>query len=485
MKRLSRKDFLRAAGGVAGVSVLAACAPQVQVVEKVVKETVEVKVVETVQSVVKEVVTATPVATLGALPYRAHGEVTGRVRFWNCWDASRVRLMTDMISGFHNLYPGITVESLVLACSDLTAKYLTALAGGDPPEVMMMFSSDLAKFVGGGDAMLPLDDRVARDGIDESAYYPAEIQARKYKGQLYLIPQVSALAKTMLYSNNSIMTEIGEKPPESWSDLIEISKKSMKVEGGKVVRNGFFPMFHPELPDPAFGSWLMINNGKLINDELTEMTFNSPEGEEVLEFMLEASDINTDNRPQDMLNTTTADYFTLTRLGFSKGFSAIHIHGSWMFSILASLGMPIDAYTLSAVPVNDKNPNSTLGTATEGGWGFGIPKVIKDPEPAWEWIKYSCYGPASGSFTKAQVRPNPVKAYNEDPDLKMNPHWAKTLEIMNQERAYPTTEAWPVQRERIREMCYSVLYHQETPKAALESCWKDCQAELDKSLRKS
>jgi len=489
--KMTRRELLKLAAGAVGGTLLAACQPQViektveveKLVTQVVQETVEVPVEQTVvvKEIVEELVTATPAQRLEDLPYVAHGDATGTIRFWNCWGGSRIRLMNSMIEGFHHLYPNINVQSVLYQCSDLTQKYLTAIAAGDPPEVTMQFSSDLPKFVA-ADALLPLDDMVEADGLDLTRYYPAELQARRYQGKLYLLPQVSALAKAMLFVNKAVMEETGVSAPSTWQEVVEISKKVVRVENGKVTRTAFWPMYHPQLLDPPFPSWLGLNNGQLINESLDQMTFNSAEGLEALQWMLEVSDINTDNRPEDILTTSETEYTELMRKAFVDGNALTYLHGSWMFNIFNAMGMPIDGYELVPAPYNGANPDATFGTSTEGGWGFGIPKGVPDPAASWEWIKYTCYGPASGEFTKAQVRPNPIKEYNEDPDLKKNPHWDTMLEIMSQEKAYPVTEAWPRQREIIRDMSWNVLYHKETPEEALQRAWEECQAELEKVL---
>lgn len=474
MKRVTRRSFI-AAAATTGAATIAGCAPKVVEVEKIVRETVAVK--ETI--VEEKIITPTPVAGPAPLPYKTVPKAKGRVRYWHCWGESRLRLMTDMIADFHRLYPEIVVESLLLPGGELPAKYLTAIAGGDPPEVMMLFSSDLARFVG-GDAMVGLDELASRDGVDLNRYYPGELASRQFAGQLYLLPQVSALAKTMMFCNKQVMEETGTKVPSTWEELIDVSTKVVKVEGGKVVRNAVYPMYHPEPLDPPFASWLISNAGQMISDELDKMTFNSQEGLDAVEFMLELSDINTDRRPQDLLTTVVNEYNTLQRQAFAGGKLAFYIWGSFMFQIFDSLGMPYDAYEVAPIPKNGKNPDAKHSTGSEGGWGFGMPKLLKDTDAAWEWIKYSCYGPASGVFTKAQVRPNPIREYNEDPDLLENPHWKTMLDIMDQDIAYPVTEAWPRQRERIKDMSWNVLYHKQAPEEALETAWKDCQAELDK-----
>jgi ABC-type glycerol-3-phosphate transport system substrate-binding protein len=434
-----------------------------------------------VQELVEELVTATPAQTLGDLPYAANGDATGTIRFWNCWGGSRIRLMNSMIEGFHNLYPGINVQSVLYQCSDLTQLYLTAIAAGDPPEVTMQFSSDIPKFVA-SDALLPLDELAEADGVDLSRYYPAEVTSRQYQGQTYLLPQVSALAKTMLYTNKNVMADAGVDVAVTWEDMIEISKEVVTVDGGQVTRSAFWPMFHPQLLDGVFPTWLGLNNGQVINDSLDQMTFNSDEGLEALQFMLEVSDINVNNAPEDYLTTGETEYQNLMRQLFVEDKHMTYMHGSWMFNIFNSMGKGLDDYTVSAVPYNAANPDAVPGTSVEGGWGFGIPKGVADPAASWEWVKYTCYGPASGEFTKAQVRPNPIQEYNEHPDLLLNPHWETMLGLMAEERAYPVTEAWPRQREIIRDMSWSVLYHQETPEEALQRAYEECQAELEAIL---
>lgn len=120
-KQLTRRDFLKVAGGFAGGALLAACGPaptpQTVEVEKIVEKTVEV------EKVVEKMVTATPVT-----------QEPVSLKLW-VTDRRTVNNMTKkfMMPDFMGRHAHITVESEFLPEQDLMTKLNTTAMAGTPP----------------------------------------------------------------------------------------------------------------------------------------------------------------------------------------------------------------------------------------------------------------------------------------------------------------------------------------------------------------
>jgi len=144
-KKVSRRQFLTGLGATAGAAMLAGCTPQVvketvvveKPVEKVVKETVIVEgTPEVVEKVVEKVITATP--------------EPATVYIWSYWTPPRDEAMQKSLDAFMELHPNITPIHQLLPSSGAAEKILTAIAGGQPPDILMLSSSGIPTYVDQG-----------------------------------------------------------------------------------------------------------------------------------------------------------------------------------------------------------------------------------------------------------------------------------------------------------------------------------------------
>ena len=82
---------------------------------------------------------------LAARPSRAQdAQVT--VNFWNWWDVGRQPLMDEIIAGFQEEFPNITVNNVPQTWDRRDELVVTALAGGEPPEILMASRQEIVKF---------------------------------------------------------------------------------------------------------------------------------------------------------------------------------------------------------------------------------------------------------------------------------------------------------------------------------------------------
>ena len=164
--------------------------------------------------------TGTVIAGLGR-EYLAYPDVKGTLQFSNCWGGARIPLIEDWIKGFNAIYPGITITNDVSDCSALREKQVTQIAGGSAPNVMMV-KSDNTSFYAEQNALMPLDDLMARDNLKKEWFYPGELSTRQFGGKTYGLPNVTAGALHMLFVNTGLLEKIGvdpKKPIATWQDL--------------------------------------------------------------------------------------------------------------------------------------------------------------------------------------------------------------------------------------------------------------------------
>mgnify|MGYP005852692101 CR=1 FL=1 len=142
-KRMTRRHFLTAAGGLAGAAALAACAPVAtpQVVEKIVEQTVVVE---------KEVVitpTVGPPVTIVA-HFTFSPTYKPRIEGWT--------------EAFKQRYASINVELIFEPWGEWQTKIITLAAAGQTTELLAVHFQR-AQVLAQMGALLPLDDWIAAD----------------------------------------------------------------------------------------------------------------------------------------------------------------------------------------------------------------------------------------------------------------------------------------------------------------------------------
>jgi ABC-type glycerol-3-phosphate transport system substrate-binding protein len=240
-KPISRRDFLRQAGILAGAAALASCASPTP---KVIKETVEVEKVVT-QEVVKEVekvVTQEVVVEVTAAP-KALEPAT--LNIWINWTGSYQQAIEQISAGFVARHPGMEVEILPgIGGTEGVTKFLASLAGGNPPDLFNGHADDGYMFTSRG-AVQPLDDYLATSRVSKDDFFEAQLNRYLYDGKIHGIPSIEGAAGQAIFWNKAQFEEVGLDPEvgpsthaelREWADRLEIFD-----DAGNIVRLGFHP----------------------------------------------------------------------------------------------------------------------------------------------------------------------------------------------------------------------------------------------------
>ena len=203
-------------------------------------------------------------------------------------------VVDDMVQRFHKEHPDIKVQAVYAGSyADTITKVMTAMKGGQPPQLSVLFSTDLFTLID-EDAIVPLDDLAGPEGKAWLAsYYPAFMENGQTGGKTWSIPfQRSTI---VLYWNKEAFKEAGldpEKSPASWDEMVEMSKKLVRKDAsGNVTRWGV------EIPSTGYGYWMLqalaIQNGqRLMNDAGNTVFFNDKKTVEALQYWTDLSRVH-------------------------------------------------------------------------------------------------------------------------------------------------------------------------------------------------
>ena len=217
-EKLSRRRFLRVAA--VGASALFAASCQPKVVEKIVKETV----IKEVEKVVKETII---VEKEVAAPAREPATVV----FWHGWASPAfMDAIKEIVNAFHELDNGITIDRLQVP--EMQDKLLTAVAGGNPPDVgtcCVRYAGFYARGV-----ITPLDDFIdASPLINRDDFVDGLLESMTWRGKTYGAPGLECGPRYGNMINVAHVQEAGldiEKLPVTWEDQWEWHKKITKYD---------------------------------------------------------------------------------------------------------------------------------------------------------------------------------------------------------------------------------------------------------------
>src|SRR4051794_32917225 len=229
------------------------------------------------------------------------------------------KIIDDMAAAFQKENPDSKVTAVYAATStDPTTKAMTAMKGGQPPQLSVLLSTDVFTLMD-EDAIVPLDSLVA-DKAWFKAFYPAFMANGQIQDKTWSIPfQRSTI---VLYWNKDAFKEAGldpEKAPASWDEMAEMAKKLVKKDAsGNTVRWGV------EIPTTGYAYWMLqalaIENGqKLMNDAGNEVYLTAPKTVAALDYWVDLS------RRETVMPTGTVDWATL-RSDFLEGKTAMMWH---------------------------------------------------------------------------------------------------------------------------------------------------------------
>jgi ABC-type glycerol-3-phosphate transport system substrate-binding protein len=281
-----------------------------------------------------------------------------------------------------------------------------------------------------------------------------------------------------------------KKAPQSWEELVTYSTKLTQKQGSSFSRIGF------NLPyggSTNFIHWIGLNDGKLLSDDATKVAFDTPQGLETLQWMLDSTNRVYGSRAA--LEAYLAEVGAGGAAGVSRAIDAAQYQGKigmWTQSVAFFYIIQTEARNFNAsfqygaglIPHNTKNPRAKQVVLDDTVWVYDIPQGSKKVDAAWEWTKYITAGEGNRRFNLTQFRPSPVVKYNDDPEFaKNNPHWDVVKRQLSLSQPLPQTPAWPKVNTALNAMVTRVLAGTVSPKEALSAAAQEGQLALDEARR--
>ncbi len=400
------------------------------------------------------------------------------IRFWHMWTAEWKDVVEKVVDRFNESQDRYEVIPLSVPGVSADSKFLLAVAGGDPPDVMAQWNQVIPKWAESG-LIVPVNELMAPSEWEAFRHtaYPAALKIGMYEDNLYGV--AIGLDLYACFCRLDHLREAGlstKKFPDTLEELVQWGETLHKFNSnGSLARIGFLPldMFGYA---PVFGKGFYDWNQQLVRlcaeDNLKALNF----------LVEERQKLGFKNvlRYESGLGNL---YASGIQWPFISGAYSIVVDGQWRVEQLAKYA-PDLAYATFPVPA-PKGGNKLAGWAN--GNFMVIPKGAKQIDGAWEFIKFwsGIENPerAAEFYTWGGWLPlSPAianaPAYQEF--VKKNPQFQTFLDLLPSENIVPTPPV-PYQTylsDRIKAAEDAALRGTLTPEQAFDRLGIEIQREL-------
>lgn len=280
---------------------------------------------------------------------------------WTSSDAENSRLQS-VVDAFNESHPEYNVTlSLV---PDYDTKLQTSLAGGTPPDVFYVDSFRLLDYVE-AEALMPIGEQA----VEADDFYPSLRDAFTVDGTFYCPPKdFSTLG---LQYNEALFDAAGIDYPTAdwtWDDLRAAAEALTDADSGT----------YGMVLSADFARWIAFlyqAGGSVTDEEFTQMTIDSPEALEAMNFYVGLVQDGYAAQPSDLDSGWPGE-------AFGKGLAAMAIEGNWIVPFLNDQ-YPDLAYGLTELPAGPAGEATMAFTVC-----YAVPAAAKSPEASFELVNY-------------------------------------------------------------------------------------------------
>lgn len=286
------------------------------------------------------------------------------------WDVTQQPAVEAQIAAFQEANPNITVSPQLTPWADYWTKLQTGVAGGESWDVFWLNFANLPIFAE-QDGLLSLQP-LADDGtIDLAAFPESLIEAYTFDGTLYAASR--DFDTIGLFYNKELFDAAGVEYPTAewgWEDLRSAAEALTIGSGDEAEQWGFAVTTSYQ---EGITNFILQNEGRYWNDELTESQLAEPAAAEAIDFL--SSFITDGLSPSTDVQLTNNPYDTL----FPAGRIAMITGGSWRPKPLFEANPAIDVAPL---------PAGKIRASVIHGLGHAVWSGSAQPEAAAQFVAF-------------------------------------------------------------------------------------------------
>lgn len=322
------------------------------------------------------------------------------LKFWDNQqtESGLSQYQQEAVKSFEAANPGIKVEVTTIPYPEYQQRLLTAVQGGNAPDVSTVDQIWVAAFAAAG-AIEPLDEIAKGAGVTADTFFPGAWASANYDGKLWGIPFNVDVWQFSFY-NDDLLKAAGVDPASI------ATFEGLKAAGEKLTdaANGKFGigLFAHKGEDTVvvMDSFIFSNGGKVLNDDGScGLTSDASVG--ALAYLQSLAPY----APAGMANASSGDMREL------------FLNGSLAIEFWPALEQPtLQKSKINWDFVNGTAPEGKTPIGTYGGWNLVMYANSPNKEAAWKFIQFLTQEDVNGKVV--DLIPANVKA--ADAFLKAN-----------------------------------------------------------------
>ena len=363
------------------------------------------------------------------------------------YDTNTRPFMDKLEEKFEAANPDIDLRIEVIDWDAGKQKLSTLISADNAPDlanIATIWLPELANL----DVIQPLDNLVS-DAMRER-FVPKTLRGATYDDELLGLP--IAVSARALYCNSKLLAAAGAEIPTDWDELLQTARACTDRDNGVY---GFGIQGAKTETDIYFYYFLWANGGRILNEDKTKAVFDSPEGIEALQFMIDMIHEQQVTEP----DTTAYDREDLQEL-FKSERLAMFITGPWFWGMLDK-DVPSLKYELAPIP---KNKEQVTMAVTDNLVMF---KSCEDKQAALRFIEF---------FYDHDLRVEWAETFGMLPELKSvansnyiteSKQWSLLMSLLPSGRFVPLHPRWTTISNEVRDAMQEAQLQTKTPDQAL------------------
>jgi multiple sugar transport system substrate-binding protein len=326
------------------------------------------------------------------------------------------------------------------------------LLGDSPYDMVYMDVIWVPKFAAAG-WLQDLSDRVNQQ--DLSNFTEASIAASRYEDGLYQLPIRADVG--MLYYRTDLLQQIGAQPPQTFTELIDISQRLQEqadIPWGYVWQGrqyeGLSAMF-VEVLEGAGGFW--------VNPETLEVGLDRPEALRAIEFLRNTIDQGVS--PQGVSTYQEEE----VRRFFQSGQTVFMRNWPYAVALGREEGSEIAGNFDIKPMVHAQGQESA---ACLGGWGLGIASTTSHPDEVWQFIEFFTSEETQRKFlAETGYVPSRTSLFNDPQLVSQYNYFPDLLEIVRQAVIRPNVAQYAQASDILQRYLSAAITDRMSPEDAM------------------
>lgn len=435
--KLTRRDLLRATG-LAGVgAALTACVP----------------------------VAPLPAATDASAPEQAF------LNYWTGWSGFEFDALQAQVDRFNEENDGAIYANMSTVFGQYD-KVLTAIAGGNPPDVVSAVWLHQLVSMAARDGFQPVTALAQGAGLTGAEYFPQLWDAWHWNGDLWGV-MITSNSNVVAYRPD-LFAEVGLDPDAPPTRIDELDAASMALEvvddAGAIQRVGLLPA--------SLYWWGRVFGGQFYDESNGQITADADPIVDALAWMAAyRARLGTDQTATFL--SGFGDYMS-TQNPLFAGKEAMKQVGEWFIQFNNRFAPELEIRMIPAPYPSGGRPNCS----NFGGSVFTIPAGVMNPDASWALISFLSQEEIMAEFCFNIFNIPPKVGAAQQARFMDEPRFALAVELLNGENAFGPDKI-PVNDflfSRLGEAETSVLNGQGEPREMLQRVTSEVQQELDRTM---